>query len=200
MTTTTINSEIPENDTTTVNLAVGDTIITDVDFAGDFDWIRVSLEAGVTYRFTMTADNGTNIDASIIVRNAAGTIVRNDDNSTGLVNEFEFTVSSGGAALQDFYLDVGDFNSSATGTYSLTVIEKPPFGFNDIPDDNTSTETLTTAASVSSNIGGAGDRDWFAVDLVAGKTYTFEMTPNGVSNLTSHLMLRKAGGKVLADD
>ncbi|MCB1518728.1 MAG: pre-peptidase C-terminal domain-containing protein [Hyphomicrobiaceae bacterium] len=199
MATTTITSDIPANLSTTADLAVGDTIITDVNFAGDFDWIRVSLEAGVTYRFTMTADNGTNIDASIIVRNAAGTIVRNDDNGTGLVNEFEFTVPPG-AALQDFYLDVGDFNSSATGRYSLTVVEKPPFGFNDIPDDNSSIETLTTAATVSSNIGGAGDRDWFAVDLVAGTTYTFEMTQNGVSNLTSHLMLRKAGGKILADD
>ena len=73
--TTTITSDIPANLSTTADLAVGDTIITDVNFAGDFDWIRVSLEAGVTYRFTMTADNGTNIDASIIVRNAAGTIV-----------------------------------------------------------------------------------------------------------------------------
>ncbi|MCB9993366.1 MAG: pre-peptidase C-terminal domain-containing protein [Hyphomicrobiaceae bacterium] len=199
MTTTTINADLPESTATTAELAVGDTIITNVGFAGDFDWIHVRLKRGVTYVFTMTADNGTGIDASIFVHNAAGNTVQSVDNGTGLVEQIQFT-AVGGALWQDFYLDVGDFNSSATGQYSISMIKMPPFGLNDVPGDATTTATLSTSTPVSSDIAADADQDWYRVDLVQGTTYTFNMTLNGVSNLHSHLVLHDANGNVLVDD
>ena len=45
----------------------------------------------------------------------------------------------------------------------------------DLPADTTTTGSIAVDGKASGNIGTAGDRDWFAVDLVAGRTYTIDL-------------------------
>ena len=60
-----------------------------------------------------------------------------------------------------------------------------------MPDDYTS-DTQTTGAVelgawVEANLGGISDVDWFAVDLVAGKTYSFVQAPDYTLEGGGHL-------------
>ena len=55
----------------------------------------------------------------------------------------------------------------------------------DCPDDTTTTCEVDVGGSATGNIGSAGDYDWFAVDLEAGKRYQFKLegSPNGQGTL-----------------
>ena len=48
-------------------------------------------------------------------------------------------------------------------------------GDTDLPADVTTTGRVVVGGSATGNIGSNGDRDWFAVDLEAGKTYWFDL-------------------------
>ena len=48
-------------------------------------------------------------------------------------------------------------------------------GDTDLPADSTTTGRVVVGGSATGNIGSNGDRDWFAVDLEAGKTYWFDL-------------------------
>lgn len=45
---------IPEDASTSTTLGVGETLRSDIAYAGDEDWVRVSLEAGRSYQFDLT--------------------------------------------------------------------------------------------------------------------------------------------------
>ena len=60
---------------------------------------------------------------------------------------------------------------SRTGTYSLTVTEVE----DDFFASTSTTATVTVGDTVEGEIEFSGDRDWFAVTLVAGKTYQFDL-------------------------
>ena len=70
-----------------------------------------------------------------------------------------------------------------------------------IPGSTATTETLFPGGAVTSSIDTGSDTDWFAIDLVAGETYTFTvyLPPSGL--LDSTLNLRdSSGGLIIAND
>ena len=52
-------------------------------------------------------------------------------------------------------------------------------GATDLPTDTTTTGRVVVGGSATGNIERSGDRDWFAVDLEAGKTYRFDLKGSG---------------------
>ena len=48
-------------------------------------------------------------------------------------------------------------------------------GDTDLPTDTTTTGRVVVGSSATGEVGTSGDRDWFAVDLEAGKTYRFDL-------------------------
>jgi Ca2+-binding RTX toxin-like protein/subtilisin-like proprotein convertase family protein len=106
-----------------VSAAPGRTATGAINYAGDSDWIRVSLEAGKVYVLDVLADGdgpgGTLKDAVLRLLDSNGNELRVDDNSgAGNDARLQFSPPSTGT----YYLDIGGGNG-ATGTYTVRVRE-----------------------------------------------------------------------------
>ena len=77
-----------------------------------------------------------------------------------------------------------------------------------LPDDYAATTATTGRVTVggtatTGNIESAGDRDWFAVDVTAGSTYTFSLSASGAgvgTLLDAGLALYSATGTLITSD
>lgn len=106
-----------------VSAAPGRTATGAINYAGDSDWIRVSLEAGKVYVLDVLADGdgpgGTLKDAVLRLLDSNGNELSVDDNSgAGNDARLQFSPPSTGA----YYLDIGGGNGT-TGTYTVRVRE-----------------------------------------------------------------------------
>ena len=54
----------------------------------------------------------------------------------------------------------------------------------DLSEDSSTTGRIAVGDTATGNIGTWGDRDWFAVELVAGKTYTVDLRGSGTGDGT----------------
>lgn len=99
--------------------SVGDTFQGELDATTDRDFVGIELSAGTSYTFDLkgsASDAGTLPDPFLVLRDATGTFVAQDDNSgTGLDSRIAFTPSASGT----YFLDVRRFDGDA-GTYELT--------------------------------------------------------------------------------
>jgi hypothetical protein len=135
--------------------------------ATDEDWFKVTLEAGKTYLFTLTPP-GSNPEAFgfLSVLLGDGTVGASAFGGDRVV----FTAQSSGT----YYVSAQSF--TAGGVYSL-------FGkeiVDDYVDYAATTGTLPLGGRRFAKWEAATDEDWFATDLVAGKTYLFTLTmPSG---------------------
>lgn len=153
-------------DTTGV-VDVGGSTAGEIDISSDHDWFRVAMEAGRTYRIDLEEDSsapGRYWDPDILgIHDSGGKLIAGTADEGRRV---EFTATVDG----DHFVAVGsDFK---TGTYRLSV--------QDVTDDFAAgTDTTGTATVggglVKGNIEVAGDRDWIAVDLVAGNAYQIDL-------------------------
>ena len=107
---------------TTYSMAVGDYFFGTLGTTQDSDWIRVDLVAGQTYTFGLVGVGALtdNLDDSYLrLRNGAGTLISEDDDSgPGRNSSVTFTASSTGS----YYLDVQSWNNSKAGDYGLSVV------------------------------------------------------------------------------
>ena len=149
-------------------------------FAGhDRDFFGVDLEAGKTYQIDVEgADTGrgTVADPRVSLLDASRTEVGLDDNSgVGKNARMIHTPTAAGT----YYLQA----SGRDGTYTLSVREVPPpddsanvsEGDTDLPADTTTSGRVQVGGSVTGEIDSETDKDWFKVELEAGKTYQFDM-------------------------
>lgn len=197
-----VGDEVREGTSTTATLAVGGTVQGRIDQNGinganlsiDKDWYRVELLAGRTYSFSGTAgvSSSDTLDAlAIVLYNSGGTAITTitaaTDNATP---GFSFTASASGT----HYLAVSAGGSGAwqdkTGEYRVSLADTTPATVVDKVREGTSTtEALAVGSTVQGRIDQNGinganlsiDRDWYRVELVAGRTYSFSGTA-GVSS------------------
>ena len=151
--TVTVSGDVPGNDSTTQVLAIGDTILSQIETVGDQDWFVVQLVAGVTYEFTLTGTGGSPlIDPFLELMDPAGNkIVDNDDSGSGLNSLLRYTpTGSGTYYLNAHHFGSGDPADPLTGSYALTAIEAPP-----LP-----TFTITEIANYLVNHGSSSGRSW----------------------------------------
>jgi Ca2+-binding RTX toxin-like protein len=172
--------------------------------AGDTDWFRIILVAGVTYRFDalgLPTGDGTLADTYMRVRDSAGnSLALDDDSGTGLNSRIAFTAASSGT----YFISVGSATTTGIGTYDVTAttVSAPP------PVDDFAGSTATTGAfaiggSRTGNVEVSGDTDWFRVTLEAGRTYRFDAqgSPTGQGTLPdTYMRVRDSGGNSLALD
>jgi len=108
-------SDILGSVATTTTLAVGTSLSSRIDFAGDRDWVRVNLVAGQTYSFAM--GNGTLQDSFLTLRNGSGVAIASDDDSgPGLDSLIRYTATTSGT----YFLDASAYSSFMTGSYTLS--------------------------------------------------------------------------------
>ena len=141
----------------------------------DHDWFAVSLEAGKSYRIEVRGSetgDGTLADPVLVgMYDAAGTFVGGtgaDNGGAGRNSLRVFTPETAGT----YYVAARAYGG-LTGTYTVAVEDVSA-----ADDFSASTGTAGAVAVGGSATGGidwAGDHDWFAVTLEAGKTYRIDV-------------------------
>ena len=160
-----------------------------VENSSDHDWYAVTLEAGQRYFFyTSEGVDAVGADTVLTLRSSAGTSLQASNDYNGQYSRIAFTATSAGT----YYLDVSS-NGNAVGSYTLVAANDA------IPGNANTTVTLPIGnAGVSSTIDISGDHDWFAIDLVAGRTYYFRMqNTTGQPGMSTSLILRDSDGTEL---
>ena len=181
--------DCPHDTTTTCEVDVGGSATGTLD-AGDRDWFKVELEADTRYQIDVEGvdtGRGTVADPTATVLDPMGgdlvvnsLSVGDTDSGVGKNARVIYAPTAGGT----YFVQVRDLTTS-TGTYTLSVIVLGANGNSeadtDFPNNNTTTGKVEVGASATGNVESAADRDWFAVDLEAGKRYQFDLegAPNG---------------------
>ena len=166
----------------TDSITTGGKAIAEIGHPGDVDWFAVTLEAGQTYRIDLQGASsgvGTLLDPYLqAIYDADGNPISgmtDDDSGAGLDSQLTFTVETSGT----YYIAASAWNSS-TGTYNLSVTNVTGSAQDDFGASSGTAGTVTVGDSTTGNISHAGDNDWFAVTLEAGKTYRIDL--QGVSS------------------
>ncbi len=115
---------IPGNASTTATLAVGSTIAGSLDFQGDTDWYRITLDADETIEVALKGIGATGLaDPYLRVRDASGNVVAfNDDSGGTLDSRVTYTAGTAGT----YFIEADSYLSYYTGTYQLDVVEAEP--------------------------------------------------------------------------
>ena len=177
-------------------VAVGGSVQGNIEWEDDVDWFAVELTADVRYEFELAGpDNSREYPVfGKYVWDSAGNPYaawRSASDSTtdrgNTINQGFFTPEADGT----YYIPVkgGSYDSFWSGnstlneywdaalTYTLSVAEaedQPQPSADDYPADTSTTgEVEVDGDPVGGELARAGDVDWFAVELVADKTYVF---------------------------
>jgi serralysin len=196
---------VPGNVSSTVPITPGSSVDVIIETTTDHDWYRVTLNAGTTYVFHTTSVSGSNPDPFIALRDAAGTLISDDDDSGDGTNSLiSYTPTTTGT----YFIDAGTFaggGQSSTGTYHLSLTTVPAFAGDTVAASTATTATLSVGGGIAGNIDSVGDRDWYAITLTAGQTYIFRtgssVPLNGTGapagSVDTRLTLRDAAGTQL---
>ena len=172
-------ADVPDSAATTARVTLGTPISSSISPAGDKDWYRVTLDAGQTYRVSLSGAGEANKLADPLVRvlNARGEEVARDDDSGGELNSYlEYTAPTRGT----YFIEARGFNDDATGDYQLRVAR------GDIPADATTDASLSASGDSRQGVlSPAGDKDWYGIDLTANQTVRIQLNnadQNGVGD------------------
>lgn len=192
----TIASLIPADVTTTAELVVGVQTNSAIDFAGDRDWFRVELTDGQTYEI-IAAGTGVGIsalDVTIRLYDETGTLITLDnDGGVFAAGQLNFTAFGD----QVFFVEV-DASGSDTGSYTLNA-EVFDNGADNIANGISNNPVIVVdGADGSGRIDYNTDEDWFAVELVAGQNYLFELNGTGADALNdAYLTIHAEDGTII---
>ena len=177
---------------TTGRVAVDGSVTGEIEVPYDDDWFAVTLKAGRTYRIDLkgaSTGDGTLDDPRLIgVRDAGGALMSlHGSHSRLLITPLGDAIYYVVAAGASYYTVVGGIGkrSHSLGTYTLSVTDVTKSAADDFAAGTGTSGTVEVGGSATGEIGSSGDRDWFAVDLVAGKTYRIDLegTATGAGSL-----------------
>ena len=181
--------DFPVNTSTAGRVAVGGSVTGNIGSNGDRDWFAVELVAGRKYQIDLRGSrtgDGTLFDPYFRgIYDADGnffTDTDDDDGGVGLNSRVTFTLTAGGT----YYIAAGAY--SGKGTYEMAVTDTTT-GTTVEDVFAASTETMGTVevgGTATGNIETSGDHDWFAVELVEGKTYTIDLRGSSTDDGTLH--------------
>lgn len=189
---------------TTGTLTVGGSVTGRLEIQGDTDWFAISLTAGQSYIFNLDPASSSGLsDPYLYLYDRNGTLVTwDDDSGPGLASQLIYTPT----ATATHYLAAAAYADYWTGSYLLSATTAGTSGTptttgDDYPANNTTTGSLTPGATIEGNLESAGDSDWFAISLVAGVSYTFNLDPASSGGLSDpYLYLYGSNGILLAQD
>ena len=217
------STDAPGDTSTTDTIVSGDTFEGTLSSTSDRDFVAIELTAGVQYGFALQGagtNSGTLADGFLVLRDANGNFVEQDDNS-GTADDAHITYMP--STTGTFYLDIRTFGD-AGGTYALVTSPDERTADDPVPEEETDTiipgititegstdataSTDTTAAFISGDtfegeLDSTVDRDWVQVDLTAGTEYTFDLEgadTDGGTLADPFLVLRDANGGFVAQD
>ncbi|MGC1505563.1 MAG: DUF4214 domain-containing protein [Sulfitobacter sp.] len=161
-------------------LALGDSVMSEIDTDGDFDFYRVEVTEGVTYSIFLQTDL-TNFSFMIVTDPNADPIALTEGSSLNYLPD---------RGLDTFYIGVSrDSQSQQTNQPDYTLSLNQISRFDDIPDGtNTSVHVdlggdgawdLAFATGSNGVIEGPVDRDWYGIMMDSDKAYSIAVVPFG---------------------
>ena len=116
-------TDIPANVTTTAVLEGGFTTLGSfsgqLEKPGDHDWIKVTLDAGRTYKFYasfLNTGSDTIGDSTLSLRDATGAeLLSDDDGGVGVNSLLSYSITTTGT----YFIDIGEFGNDNSGDYGL---------------------------------------------------------------------------------
>ena len=170
--------DLPAGASTTGRVAVDGSARGEIEVSGNRDWFAVTLEANRTYRIDLEGaltGAGTLRDPYLRgVHDADGALIdgtTDDDGGEGSNSRVKFTAAEAGT----YYVAAGADNDNREGTYTLSVTDVT----DGVPDDFAATTQTTGAVAVDGSARGEieteYDRDWFKVELEAGRIYLIDL-------------------------
>lgn len=170
------------------NLAIGSGVHGTLQMNTDRDAFKISLDAGVSYRFGLAADGGGQ-DFELELANVQGGAIL-ATKSVGSEGGLEFTPSSAG----EYLLTVGSDGWIRPGmAYALTAERAS----DDWAANLAGAGQLAVGGGITGRLESAADRDWYAVRLEAGITYWIAASPDGATQ-TALSILDAAGEPLLS--
>ena len=173
--------EGPEDDyaasvATTGTVEVGGSVTGKIEYLhGDHDWFAVELEAGKTYQIDVKRTSvryEAVVDPDLVgIFDKDGQFIPGTDAKEIGEARKGFTPDTSGT----YYVAAGAWKDAYTGTYTVAVEELPG---DDYAASTATTGTVEVGGSATGEITqivGVRDRDWFAVDLEAGKAYRIDV-------------------------
>ena len=171
--TDTLTDDFAAETGTSGEVAVGGSARGEIEFDGDRDWFAVTLEAGRSYRIDLKGEwtgNSTLRDPYLQgVHHADGVLIAgttDNDGGWGTNSRVYFTAEDAGT----YYVAAGAWGNFE-GTYTLSVRE--------VPDDFVAATVTSGMVAVGGSARGEiefdGDRDWFAVEFEAGRSYRIDL-------------------------
>ena len=173
--------DLPEGASTTGRVAVGGSATGEIEIGGDRDWFAVTLEAGRTYRIDLegleTGAGTLYFPALRGIYNANGYYFPGTTNDTGggVGHNSRLFVMAGNDAT--YYVAAGSYETYK-GTYTLSVMDVTDGVPDDFEDGTGTSGSVEVGGSATGEIDGieaGGDRDWFAVELKAGRLYQIDL-------------------------
>ncbi|MCB1335140.1 MAG: pre-peptidase C-terminal domain-containing protein, partial [Roseivivax sp.] len=191
-----ITDDFAGDSSTTGTIAVGGSTSGNIETAGDRDWFAVTLQARTEYQIALAGQGGGALtDTYLRIYDAAGNeLASNDDYSDpnrGWVRDSQllFTPTSGGT----YYVGAASYADSLTGTYVASVATTAVSG--DVPEDATTTATVSVGGFYDGRLDPAGDRDWVAVNLSGGTVYDIMLSGRGTDPVRdTYLRIYDANG------
>ena len=162
-------------------ITVGTPATGEIETPNDTDWLAVTLDAGKTYRVDLEGTHtgaGTLRDPELLgIYDANGNLIEGtvDDNG-GLGYDSRITFVPTAAGTYYVAASSGEGNNAidigrGTGTYRISVREEA----DDYLASTATTGTIAVGGSATGEVEVGGDRDWFAVQLDAGRTYRIDL-------------------------
>ena len=159
-------------------VAVGGSATGEIGANGDHDWFAVTLQAGNIYQFDLQGrptNSGTLGDPILHgIRDASGNLFQgsgDNDHGHGNNSRVVFMASEDGV----HYISAGGYRDRVQGTYTLSVADVTSSTADDYTADTGTAASVAVDGASTGVIEFAGDRDWFAVTLVAGTPYQFDL-------------------------
>lgn len=192
-----ITDDFSGSNATTGRVVPGGSTTGRLEISGDNDWFAVSLVAGQRYTFALDAASTNGLpDPLLSLYSSDGTLITSNDDTNGLNSELTYLATATGT----FYLGASS-GPSDEGTGSYTLSSSLP-----IADDYLATVKtnglVIQGGTTNGQLEYVGDNDWFAINLVAGQQYTFNLnsgTTNGLED-PSLSLYNSSGGLITSND
>lgn len=175
-------------------LSPGAQVSGSVDYYGDSDRFQVSLEAGSFYTFTLKPQSGADSGASLGVTLPSGDTDYNVTSSTA---------SDGTVTLRYLASAAGVYGLNIGGTKTQSYTLAASTGELDDYGNTQSTATaLALGVTTSGKLQSTRDIDMFKVELKAGVTYSFNITPDNSqsTSIVKSSLLDSSGQTVASID
>ncbi len=153
-----------------------------ISYEYDEDFLAVELVAGQSYTFTMSGDAtyGTALAVADIyqIHDRDGYSYFGIEGTNISING-EDTLTFTAHYTGTFYLELNNGNSAESGDYTLSVsnagLDEPDGSF-DIAANINTTAVLAVGGTAIGGVGLEYDRDWYAIEFVAGNVYQISLT------------------------